>query len=146
MSVLIRLAVVLFGFACAIFAGAAIMLAIGGQWVAGEMAARMNESQAGDYDQVADLAGNLFFAFAVIPSLTLLPALGVIIAGEVLRLRSALYYVAAGGAAAAVMPLVTRPVVEGPGMSLPEPRYLAIMATAGFAAGFVYWLIAGRRA
>ena len=76
---------------------------------------------------------------------TMLPALLVVIVGEVARLRSALYYVAGGGAALAVVPFLTR--LDQPASALAlAPVVWQVLATAGFAGGFVYWLIAGRNA
>ena len=76
---------------------------------------------------------------------TLLPALLVVIVGEVGRLRSALYYVAAGGAALAVVPFLTR--LDQPARALElAPAVWQVLATAGFAGGFVYWVLAGRNA
>ncbi len=85
------------------------------------------------------------FFFTVAPLLTLLPALAVAIIGEVARIRSFLYYLLAGGAAAALMPLISGPP-EGVESATYSAHYFAIIATAGFAGGFVYWLIAGRNA
>jgi hypothetical protein len=147
-QVLVRFVVVAFGFVCAALTGAITLFAIGGHWAAAEINRQMERSHPGQYDEFGffgDVAGNILFALAVVPSLTLLPALGAIIAGEVMKIRSALYYIAAGGAAAAVMPLTMRPVGDEM-VHAPAGQYLAIMATAGFAAGLVYWLIAGRRA
>jgi hypothetical protein len=72
--------------------------------------------------------------------LTLLPALAVIVVGEVGRIRSALYYVAGGGLALTALPFLAR--LD----ALPEPVVWQVFATAGFAGGLAYWLLAGRRA
>jgi hypothetical protein len=147
-QVLVRFLAVAFGFVCAALTGAITLFAVGGHWVAEEINRQMERSHPGQYDDFGmfgEVAGNILFALAVVPSLTLLPALGAIIAGEVMKIRSVLYYVAAGGAAAAVMPLTIQPV-GNEAIHAPAAQYLAIMATAGFAAGLVYWLIAGRRA
>lgn len=75
---------------------------------------------------------------------SLLPALLLIIIGEVARIRSALYYVMGGGAALAVVPLLAR--LEHPARALDlSPAVWQVLATAGFAGGFAYWLVAGRR-
>jgi hypothetical protein len=71
----------------------------------------------------------------------LLPFL-VVVAGEVARIRSAAYYVASFGALAALIPLLGKIDPTTPGA---VPVW-AIFATAGFAGGFVYWLLAGRSA
>jgi hypothetical protein len=77
--------------------------------------------------------------------LTIIPALLVVFVGEVARIRSALYYVAGGGAALAAIPLLAR-VGQSGGVVLPEQIVWQVFATAGFAGGFIYWLIAGRNA
>ncbi len=75
--------------------------------------------------------------------LTLVPALAVIVIGEVAHIRSWLYYVLGGGAAVACIPLLT--AMNGNiGGAIALPAVWQVLATAGFAGGFVYWLIAGR--
>jgi hypothetical protein len=76
---------------------------------------------------------------------TLVPALLLVIVGEVARIRSALYYVIGGGAALAVVPLLTRLAQPMAVLEL-SPVVWQVLATAGFAGGFVYWLLAGRNA
>jgi hypothetical protein len=87
------------------------------------------------------------FALAVelVSVQTLLPALLLIIAGEVARIRSALYYVAGGGAVLASVPLLVRWEEPASALSI-APAVWQVLATAGFAGGLVYWLIAGRSA
>lgn len=77
--------------------------------------------------------------------LTLLPALAVVIVGEVARIRSSVFYIVGGGAALAAIPLIAR-IGEAGGLVLPAAAVWQVLATAGFAGGFVYWLLAGRRA
>ena len=77
--------------------------------------------------------------------LTLIPALVVVIVGEIARIRSAIYYVAGGGLALAAMPMLAR-MTEFGNVVIPETTVWQVFATAGFAGGFVYWLIAGRNA
>lgn len=91
---------------------------------------------------VVDLVG---LAARLASVYTLVPALLLVIVGEVGRIRSALYYVAGGGAALAVVPLLAR---LGQPMSVLElaPAVWQVLATAGFAGGFAYWLLAGRNA
>jgi hypothetical protein len=76
---------------------------------------------------------------------TLLPAILLVLIGEVARLRGALYYVVGGGATLAALPLLTR--LHQPASSLGVAEVVwQVLATAGFAGGFVYWLLAGRKA
>jgi hypothetical protein len=69
-----------------------------------------------------------------------------VIVGEVARLKSALYYVVGGGVAIAIIPLIaglSTPAALAGGLS---PVVWQVLATAGFAGGFIYWLLAGRTA
>jgi hypothetical protein len=123
-----------------------VLFALGAIWVGDELRA------AAPGDPVIDLGapwfGAVLFAGTVAPALTALPAILAAMVGEVLRVRSWLYYVPAGGAALAVVPLLTgAPPADLPALpALPPGQYLSIFAAAGFAGGFVYWLLAGRRA
>jgi hypothetical protein len=83
-------------------------------------------------------------ALAMVSLEALLPVLLLIIVGEVARIRSAYYYVLGGGAALALMPLLVR--AGGDASWMPFPAVWQLLATAGFAGGFVYWLLAGRTA
>lgn len=78
--------------------------------------------------------------------LTVIPALLVVFVGEVARIRSALYYVAGGGAALAAIPLLARLGQQGMQPMLADHTVWQVFATAGFAGGLVYWLVAGRNA
>ncbi len=77
--------------------------------------------------------------------LTLIPALLVVIIGEIARIRAAIYYVVGGGLSLAAMPLLAR-MSESGNVVIPETTVLQVFAVAGFAGGFVYWLVAGRNA
>ena len=81
----------------------------------------------------------------LLTGLSLLPALIVIIIGEVVRIRSWLYYMIGGGVALACMPLLAHAGQIDEISRLPAIVW-QVFATAGFAGGLVYWLIAGRRA
>jgi hypothetical protein len=76
---------------------------------------------------------------------TIIPALLLVIVGEIARIRSSLYYIVGGGAALAAMPLLAR-VGQSGGFVFPDETVLQVFAAAGFAGGFVYWLVAGRTA
>jgi hypothetical protein len=98
-------------------------------------------------DEVTFNAGfdlvRLAFTFASVQ--TLLPALLLVIVGEVARIRSALFYVIGGGATLAVVPLMARIGQPLTVLDL-SPVVWQVLATAGFSGGFVYWLLAGRNA
>lgn len=75
---------------------------------------------------------------------TLIPALIVVIVGEVARIRSWLYYLVGGGLALTAIPLLAR--MDPATMTYALPGMWHVFATAGFAGGIVYWLLAGRNA
>jgi len=75
---------------------------------------------------------------------TVLPALLVVIAGEVARIRSWLYYMIGGGVALAAIPLLAK--IDPGTMTYALPALWHVFATAGFAGGLAYWLLAGRNA
>ena len=84
-------------------------------------------------------------AHLLLAGLTLVPAILLIVIGEVARIRSALFYILGGGVALAAVPLLARLGTTG-GADAPAAIVWQVFATAGFAGGAVYWLIAGRRA
>jgi hypothetical protein len=128
----------------AIGAALAVLFALGAMWVGDELkAAAPNDPML---RHGADrIFGLVLFAGTVTPALTILPALATVIAGEVLRIRSWMYYVLAGGASLVAIPLLASPQVEDI-QALPASPYMPIFAAAGFVGGFVYWLLAGARA
>ncbi len=81
----------------------------------------------------------------LVSGLTLIPAVAVLIIGEVARIRSMLYYVLGGGLALVAVPLLARYGEAGGIAALPSAVW-QVFATAGFAGGWVYWLLAGRNA
>ena len=83
--------------------------------------------------------------FLLVTGLTIIPVLLIVVIGEVARIRSFLYYVAGGGAALLAIPLLSQMPQTGRIM-VAEPVVWQVFATAGFAGGFVYWLLAGRNA
>ena len=93
----------------------------------------------------APIFGMVLFAGTVAPALNALPALIGVVAGEVLRIRSWMYYVLAGGASLAAIPILAAPDSADLPRIIASP-YMTIFAAAGFAGGFVYWLLAGARA
>lgn len=110
---------------------------------------RVTQSMHGvsDSEGIGALLDVLQQASLLASGLTLVPALLAVIVGEVARIRSALYYVLAGGAALAAIPLISRmsqvAIPDGP---VTPVIVWQVFATAGFAGGFAYWLLAGRRA
>lgn len=86
----------------------------------------------------------------LLSGLTIIPAVLVVIVGEVARVRSSLYYIVGGGLALAAVPLLARYGQSAPGASLqsliPPTLVWQVFATAGFLGGWVYWFLAGRNA
>ena len=120
-----------------------VLLALGAVWVGDELRAAAPHDPM--LQQGAPVFGIVVFAGTVTRALTALPALVAVVAGEVLRLRSWMYYVLAGGAALAVVPLLAAP--EGADLTeIAASPYMTIFAASGFAGGFIYWLLAGARA
>jgi len=78
-------------------------------------------------------------------AMTIVPALLAAVIGEIARIRSALYYILAGGLALAAVPFLIAFSQSGTATAPPAVVW-QVLATAGFAGGFVYWLIAGRSA
>lgn len=138
-----RMLWVAIAFLVAVVTALIVLIFLGAAWMGDELRA----AAPGDplFDMFGGVFGAVVFAGAVGPALTALPGLLAVIAGEVLHLRSWIYYVLAGGAALAIVPVLAAP--EGAGVpALPAADYTAIFAVSGFAAGFLYWLLAGRRA
>jgi len=106
---------------------------------------RITQATQGKWDDADTLSGLfdlLVQGQALVTGLTVVPALAVIIIGEVARIRSAFYYVTGGGLALVAVPLLAR---YSDLSTIPSVLW-QVFATAGFAGGWVYWLLAGRNA
>lgn len=155
-----RSLVVLAAFGVAVCVALAVLFALGAMWAGEELQALAADDpmfrdfvlqdpafqDPGFRRSVATAFGAVVFIATVVPALTALPALAAAVAGEVLRVRSWMYYVLAGGAALAAIPLLAGAGLEETAQSIPASEYMTIFATAGFAGGFIYWLLAGRGA
>lgn len=93
--------------------------------------------------QVLDVAGGFF---SLITVATIVPAILVVIVGEVAGIRKSMYYILGGGASLAALPLLARAGTLGADNLAQIGLIWQVFATAGFTGGFVYWLIAGRGA
>jgi len=99
-----------------------------------------------DPDMTIGSGFELVYTMAVlVNAVTLLPAILVVLVGEIARIRSVYYYVVGCGLAAVSAPLLARIGATG-AMDVPAVAVWQVFATGGFIAGFVYWLLAGRRA
>lgn len=140
MRVLGRLVMVPLGFGLGMAAAIAILLSLGLEKVTHAVHGRDIDFAA--WQQVIDLAKGVHSLATVA---TIAPAILLVIVGEVGRIRSSTYYILGGGAALAALPLLARSGSLGGDLSQIGLIW-QVFATAGFVGGFVYWLIAGRRA
>lgn len=140
-----RILGVALGFAIGVATATITLFFLGSRWAAGEVSTYAPETADEVTHLLNEWLGIMAFFMTVAPLMTLLPALAVVVVGEIARLRSLLYYVLGGGAAAVLMPIIMAPsdVAASPTYSA---QYFAIIATAGFAGGLVYWLVSGRNA
>ena len=98
----------------------------------------------GENDVPLSAAFELVGQAAVLTSaVTIIPALALVIIGEVGRIRSIIFYVVGGGLALVAIPALAQAGMSG-GLQMPSTALWQVFATAGFLAGFTYWLIAGR--
>ena len=100
---------------------------------------------AGEYQAWLLLAEQAMFVVGVFSALTLVPAVLLVVVGEVARIRSAIYWVLGGGAALACIPFLSA-FMAGDAIALPTQTLLQVLATSGFAGGLCYWALAGRSA
>lgn len=127
-------------FVLAALAALFVIVTLGQERLVQAVAARRPD--AATADAAADL---LRFARAYASAQSLLPAVLLVIAGEVARIRAVLYYVVGGGAALTVVPLLSRLSQPTGALDVAVPAF-QVLAVGGFAAGLVYWLLAGRNA
>jgi hypothetical protein len=138
-----RMLWVVVAFCLAVAVALAVLFALGAMWTGDALrAAAPNDPLLRDG---APIFGMVLFAGTVTPALNALPALIGVVAGEVLRIRSWMYYVLAGGASLAAIPILAAPDPADLPRIIASP-YMTIFAAAGFAGGFIYWLLAGARA
>lgn len=152
MKLLLRILWVAIAALIASFAGLAFMLAFGLEWMTRMAAAETPPDGAvvEGWLTVAEKAlGQVSALLPVATAFTLVPGLIVLIVAEVARIRSLTYYLAAGGIAFAALPVMLR-LASGSGAAgaqMPwQTPFLLLIATGGFLAGAVYWVLAGRRA
>ncbi len=90
----------------------------------------MHGQEAGP--EIVESTFDLFWQGSLLASgASILPAIAVVIVGEVARIRSWLYYVVGGGLALAAIPLLARINASGVG-TLSEATVWQVFATAGF--------------
>lgn len=98
------------------------------------------ESDAGNLDMLFNIVDE---GLVFVGGSTIIPALIVILIGEIARIRSILYYIVGGGLSLVAIPLLAG-YADPSGFAAPDVVVWQVFATAGFAGGFIYWLLAGR--
>lgn len=138
-----RLLLVAIGAVAAAIAAVAVVVSLGSE----RLVQAVPEARIGNEDLswVLGWLEHAQFLWGLAALSSIVPGLIAIAIGEIGRIRSLLYYVAAGGAALVVLPWLAQ-VSSGEALALPKAVVLQVLATAGFAAGLVYWAVAGRRA
>ncbi|MEM9356123.1 MAG: hypothetical protein AAGB04_07915 [Pseudomonadota bacterium] len=105
---------------------------------------RITHAIQGQNDVPLTAAFELVGQAAILTSaVTIVPALALVIIGEVARIRSIIYYVVGGGLALIAIPALAQ-AGFGSQLQMPSAAVWQVFATSGFLGGFTYWLIAGR--
>ncbi|MEO0619450.1 MAG: hypothetical protein AAFZ01_09235 [Pseudomonadota bacterium] len=139
-----RMFLIPFAFIVAGLVAGAVLLTLGYEYIAESTAIAMDDPGAlmeGWFNVAEDVS-----RFAVYMSgATILPAILIVIVGEVAGIRSSVYYIVGAGLAMAALPFLfdlsaSREITETARGAMPA------FATSGFAGGLVYWLLAGRTA
>ena len=104
-----------------------VLFALGSIWVGDELRAAAPHDPLLEHG--APIFGMVLFAGTVGPAFTALPALIAAVAGEALKIRSWMYYVLAGGASLAVIPILGAP------QSADQAQVVASHAMTVFAGG-----------
>ena len=135
-----RLILVPVAFVIAAVVAVAVAMGLGLEKVTAAMAGREGGVETVEaYWEIA-IQGGLLLA-----GLTIVPAVLLVIVGEVARIRSWLYYMIGGGLSLGLLPIaMAGGMPDAAGM--PPAALWQVLATAGFAGGLTYWLLAGRTA
>lgn len=94
-----------------------------------------------------DFIGSAVFLAIFIGGFAAVPALVAMAVAEVFRITSPYYFVLSGGVVAMLpgLPFAFDPATETPAAAVASGvPFLTLLAAAGFVAGVVYWLVAGR--
>lgn len=130
-------------FVLAVLAGIAVLGLVGLERATAVMQGRPG---TGDLGSWLELAGWAFGLTEWAAALSVVPALLAVLIGEIGHIRSLVYWVVAGGLAAVAVPILNGMALSASSdFALPANSLMQILATAGFAAGVVYWALAGRR-
>ena len=135
-----RILVVMIAFVVATIAALAVLLALGLEKVNAAIA-----SETIDVTNLDAMYTVLNAGIVLTSAMSVVPAILVVIIGEVGRIRSSLFYTIGGGLTLAAAPLLVG-FMDAGALAMPQAVVWQVMATAGFCGGFVYWLLAGRGA
>lgn len=134
-----RLIVVVLSFVISVAISGAVLLSLGLE----RLTQATHGRDLGDLKALEILVELVSAGAYLVSGATLVPALAVVVIGEIGQLRGWLYYVAGGGLAAGAIPLAASHAA-GTAASLPQAGVWQVFATAGFVGGFIYWMLAGR--
>ena len=135
-----RLIMVPLGFLLGAGVAISVLLSLGLERITHALAGRSLD--AGGIERVIDA---LFGFVSIAGAATIVPAFLIAIVGEVVRIRSLFYYVLGGGLALGLLPILAKAGASA-GEAGSIGQIWPVFATAGFAGGFAYWLVAGRKA
>ena len=152
MKILLRLLWVAIAAVMSALAGVALALLVGLEWLTVSLHASGADG-VGRWIDGADAIVPVFARFMELGAalgFALLPGFLVLIFAEVMRIRSLTFYLAGGGIAFTMLPVMLH-WAEATGRAGDRPPLwgtpaLLLIATGGFLAGAVYWGLAGRRA
>ncbi|MGZ8417426.1 MAG: hypothetical protein ACXWVQ_10685, partial [Methyloceanibacter sp.] len=105
--IIFRTILVVVAFFLAALVSVVVLFALGAIWAGNELSAAAPQESV--MQHAAPVFGAVLFAGTVAPALNALPGLVAAVAGEVLRIRSWMYYVLAGGASLAAIPILAAP-------------------------------------
>lgn len=133
-----RLLLVPLGFAAGVAVAAVVLVTLGSEQITQALSSDPQISIRDTYGLARQL-------LLLVSAATLIPAVLIIIVGEVARIRSAYYYVIGGGAALCAIPAMAWAAEMGTS-TFPPSIVWQVFATAGFLGGLAYWAVAGRGA
>jgi len=134
-TLLVRLILIPFGYLAALLAATSLIALV--SWLRAYPPVAGDEVAAGITALV--VLADWFVLLMLIGQAALIPAAAAVAAAEIFRLRSVLYFCAAGLLCAFAVSRLIDPEISGAVPSDP-----AIAAAAGLAGGLVYWLVCGR--
>ncbi|MEL6287939.1 MAG: hypothetical protein AAFQ35_04085 [Pseudomonadota bacterium] len=139
-----RLLLVPIAFVLALAVAGTVLALLGYEYFA-EMTAMPSDDPAEMLERWATMAEDATRLAAYTTGASILPAILLVIVGEVAGIRSSIYYVLGAGLSLAALPFVMDLGASGD-ISETARAALPTFATAGFAGGLTYWLLAGRTA